>query len=213
MPLLSSSSSSSFSLATIFKKEKKDKKEAKKQGKDRAAVTSGGGRVKRSSRVGAPPPVVSARESSLYKGHVAVSDFTQQHHHQQHHYDTYNDTLYNLEANPSAFFPTPPPRLSLQWDKRHTDIWDDLFDWAETYKSSSVYSSASSSATSHSTSQRSRLTCQTQLDLSSTGELAEKKKKRLSGLFSLGRLGLRSEIWSKVSGVALAVLSSLCARE
>lgn len=214
MPRLSSSTPSSFSITGLFKK---NAKAGSKEDHEEVVIYPGGGsgvsRSRKTNRRRAPPRPVAIRNSSLY-GTSSSSSF----YNQSSYIDSNND-LYNLEANPSVYFPAPPPRLSLAWDKRHTDIWDDLFDWAETYQASSIgaTSSASSSTASRPASRatggRPRLTCQTQLDLTSAGELKEaKKKRRLSGLFTLGKLALKSEIWSKVR-TRLSILSSVFPRQ
>lgn len=137
-------------------------------------------------------PIVAARESSLYRAETSayrsVSDgFTASHP---------TDPLYHLQENPSLFFPSPPPRLSVHWDHRHTDIWDDLFDYAETcrpgWNRSDPYDQPS-----HRT-EPAAFTCYSQLDLSETAR--EKRTGLKESVLGLKGRFMRSEIWSsKVS--------------
>ena len=148
-------------------------------------------------------PIIGKRESSLYHsssdGKTYVSIVSPQHtaFTFSHTNDTslsipftidqsYKSHLYNLQENPSLFFPTPPPRLT--FDNRHTEIWQDLFHHAETC--SSVYDTTR------------RATCSS-LDLIDGGE-----KKGFKGLLGLKRIGMRSEIWSSVSSKPPFVIPS-----
>lgn len=151
-------------------------------------------------------PLVSPRESSLYRSagrraespsgrvsdHTATPLHRDAHAHAQPH-SSYS-SLYHLQDNPSLFFPAPPPRLHLTFDTaRHSVVWDDLFDWAESYDLEEDDSPLNGYC---------RFGYTSQVDLRATSD--KRRSVRFAGSSSLGLQGLgasgaKSEIWTKVS--------------
>lgn len=127
------------------------------------------------------PPVIAERDSSLYR--IRVLDLTATTYSSSSSFsscDTPTST-YHPNDDEGLYFPALPSRLSLVFDRRHTEVWDDLFDWAEIYRPE----------------HNEVLTCQSQIDL----RLPDNQSRRSSRPSFTGRTGLgaQSEIWSKVS--------------
>jgi len=154
---------------------------------------------------------VSPRESSLYRtgggrAHLlsGVSDRAAT----QFDREDHSSSLYHLQDNPSLYFPAPPPRLHLTFDTaRHSVVWDDLFDWAESYDLEEDDSPLSGYC---------RFGYTSQVDLRATSE--KRRSVRFAGSSSLGLQGVgasgaRSEIWTKVSVACVRACVYVCGGE
>jgi len=127
------------------------------------------------------PPKIAERDSSLYRSRVSDLSAT-----------TYGSSsslascdtplsIYRIHDTAELYFPAPPSRLSLSFDRRHTDVWDDLFDWAEAYQP-----------------KQEPLTCQSQIDFFETTNVPSRRFSYLDWPRKASS-GAQSEIWTKVS--------------
>ena len=128
-------------------------------------------------------PKIAERDSSLYPARVSdPSAAAPSSNPSPFPFRDTSTSINNLDHHAESHFPRPPPRFSLSLDRRHTDVWDDLFDWADAcrFEEKAVLASSSS-----------------QIDL----RVFDRSSRRSSRVDLTGKRGFtsHSEIWSMVS--------------